>query len=409
MEATRALPRLIILGAGFSKPAGLPLSTELLDLVLTELHAFYGRDTHLHRSLPAYLDFVRATSGTTPEPIDIEAFAAYLDYRHVFGVLGSDTWSQEGNRDQFLLRWGIGRVLHLATPREDVIPDLYLEFARRLRPRDVVVSFNYDLLLERSLEHVGQPYRRFPHRLSSVSATGGIVDCERDEQEVTIVKPHGSLDWVSKAPYERKLAYMERSSLPGIDGRAFAEEQDPLFGSNACSPTHQVVEGPRLHDDSLIQIYTLEDLDTYYANQQIAYSHPPLVLAPSDAKQLYGATLRDLWTGIALGGFGWGGISVIGYSLPIADPYAQQILYEVVRGYQTGLEDPGWRIGPMHSIGLVDKRSSSSEREDLEARFRFLPSEYTRLHLDGFDLDEAMDVIFPDTPIAMPVQQPSTD
>ncbi len=211
----RHLRRLIFLGAGFSKSAGLPLSVELLDLVLSELHAFEGKETHLHRSLVDYVAYKQATTGATPDPIDIEDFAAYLDYQHAFGLLGSDTWSEEGNRDQFLLRWGIGKVLNRLTPTEAGIPDLYLEFARRLRPRDVVVTFNYDLLLEHSLKHVGRPYRRFPHRLSSVGPSGGVVDSERDADEVTIIKAHGSIDWASKAPYERKLDYMARAVAAG--------------------------------------------------------------------------------------------------------------------------------------------------------------------------------------------------
>lgn len=66
-----------------------------------------------------------------------------------------------------------------------------------------------------------------------------------------IVKPHGSLDWVSMVPYERKLDYMERMSTPGVDGRAFGEEHDVLFGRNGVSPTGPLVEGPRLDDDPL--------------------------------------------------------------------------------------------------------------------------------------------------------------
>lgn len=322
-----------------------------------------------------------------------------MDYRHAFGILGTDTWSQEGNRDQFGLRWGIGRVLHRATPRMDELPELYVEFARRLRPRDLVVSFNYDLLLERSLDHVGRPYRHFPHRFTSVGPGGGVCDDPRDAEEVQIVKPHGSLDWVSMVPYERKLDYMERMSTPGVDGRAFGEEHDVLFGRNGVSPTGPLVEEPRLDDDPLSQIRVIGDLDSYYASRQVAYLHPPLLLAPSDAKQLYGVTLRELWSGLAGWGFGWGGISVVGYSLPSADPYAQQVIYEIVRGYQAGLEDPGFRIGPMHPIGLVDKRVSVAERRDLEDRFRFLPPEHTEIRLDGFDT-QALETIFPSEPIA---------
>lgn len=370
-------------------------------MVLADLLALYGEETHLHRTIPGYREFIEATRGSKVARIDIEEFAAYLDYRHAFGVLGTDTWSQDGNRDQFLLRWGIGRVLHAATPRGDELPELYIDFARNLRPKDLVVSFNYDLLLEHSLEHVGQPYRRFPNRFTSVYPGGGVSGDPRDEEEVRIIKPHGSLDWVSRASYDRKLDYMDHMAVPGIDGRAFAEEHDVLFGPNGVSPVHSLVDGPRLHEDPLAQIQVIDDPNSYYANRQVAYTHPPLILAPSDAKQLYGLILRELWAGLAGWGFGWGGISIVGYSLPSADAYAQQVIYEIVRGYQTGLEDPGFRIGPMHPVGLVDKRSSPQETQALLSRYRFLPPDQTQIRLAGFDT-KALETIFPTEPIAIP-------
>jgi hypothetical protein len=76
-------------------------------------------------------------------------------------MLGGDTWSEEGNRDQFLLRWGIGRVLNQLTPSGGNLPALYEELAANLRPRDTIVTFNYDLILERSMDAAGVAYRRF--------------------------------------------------------------------------------------------------------------------------------------------------------------------------------------------------------------------------------------------------------
>ena len=384
-------PRLLFLGAGFSRPAGAALASELLDLVLEELVQL-GGETHLHHSLAAYLSYKEATVGAKPDPVDIEDFAAYLDYQHAFGLLGSDTWSREGNRDQFLLRWGIGRVLHRLTPSAEQMPKLYLRFAEQLRPRDVVVTFNYDLVLERSLERVGLPYRRFPHRYTSVGAMSSTVDSDRDREEVQVLKPHGSLDWVDRRPYERKLDSMR--AVQGAEGVRFSEEQDQLFGPNGCSETQPIVEGQRPAEDPLASIEIIKgSLNAYYAKTNVAYFHPPVVLAPSEAKQLYGASLRDLWEGLAVFGFGWSGISLVGYSLPPADPYTKQTIYQIIQSYVMGLENPGWRIGPMSPICLVDKRENESEVDQLLARYRFLPAEHTSRHLGGFDLD-ALKLIF---------------
>ncbi len=375
--------RLFILGAGFSKPAGLPLATELLDSVLNEIEHLNGR-THLHRAVDSYLDYAEATAGRRPFQIDIEEFAAYLDYRHTFGVLGSDTWSQEGNRDQFLLRWGIGRVLISATPTPEKTPKLYLDFVHCLRPHDVVVTFNYDLLLENALDSVGAPYRRFPHRYSEVRPGGSTPDLDAETEEILILKMHGSIDWVTRTSYDRQLAYMER--LQGREGVEYTRKRDLLFGEEkGVSQTRPLTEGPRPVDDPLREIEVIDDLDSYYASTQVSYFHPPFVLAPSEAKQLYGTPLRSFWEGLPGYGFGWAGVGIIGYSLPPADPYARLVLYELCKSYVMGLETPGWRIGPMSPICLVDKRAGNEEVHELRQRFRFLPQRHVVERLDGFD------------------------
>ena len=103
-EARR--PRIFVLGAGFSAPAGLPIARDLLQCVLDELRPI-GQNKHLEGSLEDYVGFIRATRGRAPRVVDIEDFATYLDHEHVFNMRGSDTWSEDGNRAQLQLRWGI--------------------------------------------------------------------------------------------------------------------------------------------------------------------------------------------------------------------------------------------------------------------------------------------------------------
>jgi hypothetical protein len=379
-------PRLFFLGAGFSRPAGLPIAAELLDLVLDEVSGLGRGDSHLHRAVREYLEYVEATTGAVPDPIDIEEFATYLDHQHVFGMLGSDTWSEEGNRDQFLLRWGIGRVLHRRTPRADVLPDLYVEFAARLKPRDLVVTFNYDLLLESALTAVARPYRRFTDRYSEINPSFSTIDDDAEAEEVLIVKVHGSIDWVSRAPFDRHIDYMREVS--GEEGVTFSRRRGLVFGSDACTRTRPLVEGPRPDGDPLVPIQVIEDLDSYYDTFLAAFHHPPIVLAPSQAKQLYGAALREFWKGMPLFAWAWGGFSIIGYSLPPADPYAKQVLYRIARGYTLGLEDPGWRLGPMSRILLVDHRRGAGETSALLESYRFLDRQHTDIELSGFDEDD---------------------
>ena len=97
-----------------------------------------------------------------------------------------------------MLRWGIGSVLHSATPAAADLPSSYLRFAERLRPGDCVVTFNYDRILEIALDTAGTPYRRFPMRYIACYDMHSEVDSERDAQEVLVLKVHGSVNWVDR-------------------------------------------------------------------------------------------------------------------------------------------------------------------------------------------------------------------
>ena len=228
--------RLFILGAGFSKPAGLPLASELLDLVLNELKRLGGR-THLHRAVDSYLGYVEATTGRKPARIDIEEFAGYLDYRHSFGVLGSDTWSEEGNRDQFLLRWGIGRVLTRATPTVIAllgsISTSFAVFARATWSSPSTTT----CCSERSR------FSRGSVSALSQSLFGGSPWICHDRlgfrgrgtvgAQATWLRGLGE----TRAPDDRQLMHMER--LQGATGADFTRKRDLMFGamSNRVSKT----------------------------------------------------------------------------------------------------------------------------------------------------------------------------
>jgi hypothetical protein len=387
--ATDYLPqRLFFVGAGFSVPAGLPVANDLLSVAIEEIEEFQT-ESHLHRAIDEYQDFVEATRGERPplDGIDVEEFVEYLDHEHFFGFLGSDTFSEEGNRPQLLLRWGIGRVLHRAMPA--ALPDVYLRFTERLRGGDIVATFNYDLILERALEAVGMPYRRFPHRFTDVYPSHAVVDMERDLGEVCLLKLHGSIDWLNRGRYDDALAYMRATT--GEEGESFHRNRDPVFGPNATIETSPLVEGPREEGDALNRIVVIDSLDAYYDDYNMWWRYPPVLLAPSHAKQLYGAPMRGFWAGLPLGASGWGGFSIIGCSLPPADPYTKQALYRIGRDFAYGREHPEERLAPMNRIKVVNYARDRAGAGELADRYRFLPPNHTDFLLDGFSetiLDE---------------------
>ena len=148
-----------------------------------------------------YVEYLSACEGTdvTPDSVDYESFLGFLDTEHFLGLKGSDTWSEEGNESQLMVRRAIAEILHQRTPSKP--PELYRAFARKLNTSDWVYTFNYDTLLESALEAEGIPYRLFPHRHSEVGAFN-TVDSSREE--VVVLKLHGSIDWCDRSSYVSK-------------------------------------------------------------------------------------------------------------------------------------------------------------------------------------------------------------
>ena len=240
--------RIIILGAGFSKPADLPLADELWNIILNRAKHLWGRADKFNDDLEAYIKFHSDCDGVqlAPENIDFEEFLGFLDIEHYLGLRGSDTWSDDGNEGQIVVKTLIGEILSTYMPSRDSIPELYLEFARCLQPRDYILTFNYDVLLERALDAVGKPYRLFPYRYSSVSRFSGIID--NSNEEVTILNLHGSIDWFDKSRFIDRIKSQEEHGLSTLP-------RDSVFNGVEDWGLTQIVDGPRHTDDPLLTMY----------------------------------------------------------------------------------------------------------------------------------------------------------
>lgn len=98
--------RLIILGAGFSRPAGLPLAVDLWKEISVEAASFPAdhRASKFNDDLRHYIEFRKDADGTvlTPETVEFEDFMRFLDVEHYLGLRGSDTWSEEATKAQSL-------------------------------------------------------------------------------------------------------------------------------------------------------------------------------------------------------------------------------------------------------------------------------------------------------------------
>ena len=366
-----------ILGAGFSKPAGLPVADELWKEVIRRALPMSGRASKFRTSLKKYIDYQRRCFGKelTIETVNFEEYCGYLDIEHHLSLLGGNTWSSDGNEAQVMIKTLIGQILTEKTPASNAIPQLYIDFAKQLKPQDRILTFNYDILLERALDAAGVPYRLYPDRYETVYRDGGgAVDWCREE--VIVLKMHGSVDWFDKTSFNR-LKEIARS-----DGYQDFAPHDAIF--NSALRTTPLVEGPRPHNDRVANVHRLLDVETFYRKPALFLS-TPILINPSTAKVVYASRFCDFWHGLNFVGGANFRMVIIGYSLPEHDDYARQVIYEIADNYQNvPLEMISSGIVERDPLLIVDLRSSDLAIANIKSTYSFVDSSRTEWYLDGF-------------------------
>jgi len=371
---------LYVLGAGFSAAAGIPMAGELWGEILARGLKMGGRAEKFRRDLDDYIRYRMTCDGVelAYEDIDLEALMGFLDIEHHLGLRGSDTWSTHGNEGQVVIKTLIGQVLSERTPARGKVPDLYVEFARRLRPDDIVITFNYDVLLERALDQAGLPYRLFPYRFKDVSEFGNTVDDSREE--IVILKVHGSVDWFDASRY---LDQRKRMAALGADPD---KTSDAIFGVDQPWTTTPVVDGPRSTDDPLKHLHRLDNAELYYSDPAWFMGVPSLI-SPSTQKLVYANLVRDFWNGLGRAGGANFKLAIIGYSLPEHDDYARQVLFRVVDNYQSATSELADMLKlEREPILIVDYRTDDEGIAALKRRYAFIDWPTAVLHTEGFDM-----------------------
>jgi hypothetical protein len=281
---------IFFLGAGFSRPAGLPLGKGLSSEILrfAKLRGHY--DTTLKYDIEAYLDYYNATHDEKRNEVEInfEEFMSYLDIEHYLWLMGSDTTSS-----QSVIRNLIALTLYFHESKMNKQGfSLYDKFVAQLKPGDWVFTFNYDTLLENAFQKQGVPYRLYPHKYKEVyDDSSGYIDTETEE--VILLKMHGSLNWFDKSDYiKNQKKYIGLTRKPRhvvFDGRINPKS------------IHRLVDEPYFKDDRLYNVYVLEDLDTYFEESEFVFEEP-LIVSPSYNKLVYLNHTKDFWSGFMKSG-----------------------------------------------------------------------------------------------------------
>lgn len=185
--------RVFILGAGFSKPAGMPLATQLLPLLVEQLKLDEMRPwlDGLQERL-AWLDNGKQQTDSLAMNIeevfhiahfDIEVHRLKQQLAPVGRFDGCGTpWSQAESIEAWLtyLEEALRDVILERDSASDLTPINH--WAETVSEHDSVLTFNYDTLVERALTGLNKPCNH------GIGSDG--------DSKIPVFKLHGSIDWI---------------------------------------------------------------------------------------------------------------------------------------------------------------------------------------------------------------------
>lgn len=364
--------RLFILGAGFAKPAGLPLAGELLQLVRDEVKTHFTVNHEWDGALER--DIKEWTKLYPDQQIDLERVLAFSHRRHFLRLLGSDEYFAHGSRSIVAARRAIQRILIDATPVNT--PSLYEKFAKHLSPNDVVLTFNYDTLLEQSLDSIGKSYTLTPEWWLTRSTP------ESGQEHVDLLKLHGSVDWYDRKYHDDtvRLYREEGHSVP---------DRDPIFGPAPLVQTEALSKGETevFGRNLLSRVFRVPNHSRYFPLGDHPFSYVVPFLLPLAHDKLLGYdAILDLWENLHRTMDAFSSIVVIGYSMPPYDSYAFEALGQLFVDYQQGGDKTYWgqRRVPIQLVTLADSKN------DALKSMLFLAPIKTRVWNKGF-ADDSLD------------------
>jgi len=175
--------RLFVLGAGFSAGASIPLMDTLLKLTMDK----FQEESEISERIDNYVRIYKNLKDDEKidySKIDFSELCDFLEFIELREYGAGERYKDSGSREKISLRYYLSKTIAENTPYND-IPELYIKFAEQLHDKDIVLSFNWDLLLEASLIKIGKKY------------TYNFVE----DGYINLAKLHGSINWRIEKPY----------------------------------------------------------------------------------------------------------------------------------------------------------------------------------------------------------------
>ena len=333
-RAPRRTAKTYFVGAGLGSAFGIPNTQQLLE----EVHSLAANENswastkRLGERLEEAYEYLypiekKADTGFRPNVVDF--FSVIKTYSQVAkGLPGILAGTEELQLD---LKKALANVL--VNKMRAANPDIEKEqpeLARILTPGNLVVTTNWDLLLERYAQLHQLPLR---HRLQD------------SEHEVTLIKLHGSIDWCLRKDCRKTVT---RSQYAALRERLFAGRP------------YGITPNAR---DKVVRITALENWDQSWSRIK-SRAREPLMITMALGKAPDLEVLREQWRDA------YGAISrardleVLGYSFPDDDIEIRTLL---IAGIERGDREP--RIKVRNPSPEVHDRFRSSVVRRFESRY----------------------------------------
>lgn len=263
------MSKVFVLGAGVSHSAGLPLAAHMLTAVA---------ETTLSQPERAELDdFLEYLMPTFEKEVanypDVEEFLTLLEVAESYAQFSRAKLAFPRRRLAKLKRTFLGGLArYLWGGHEAVTADHPITLlVQTLKPSDIVITFNYDLTVERAISNLDRTW-----------------DYKRGAADITLLKPHGSIDWFHADEVE-------------ADGDRFVE----LFTD-------------------------LTWFDGWNLERQKLGRSLPVIVPPVVAKLLDDPDLQAIWMEVGASIARADAIYILGYSLPQADTLTRFVLRRAI-------------------------------------------------------------------------------
>ena len=231
--------RVFILGAGFSKQAGMPLASELTPLLRRRFQEYDLEEALAWlASLDERISWIKQTHEDAPPSLNIEELFDFAHFdaltwkiRQHMCPVGRNSGDTPYSTSEAIETWlsymedDLVDVIWDQQKMSDEKSDAISRFADTLRENDAIVTFNYDTLVEHSMSRAKKPWQ---HGFKTENGQGTVV-----------LKMHGSINW----------AVISRDQIGAFEYPLLFRKEDQNVTETTAKPTGEIE-----YDHVLLQI-----------------------------------------------------------------------------------------------------------------------------------------------------------